>query len=132
MEDEDFGLQLKKDIPRTADLDAQLKSITDPYLKMKLIHSYVRKNMEWNGVDGIWALDGVKSAWKDKKGTTGEINLILVNLLKDAGLNAHPLLVSTRENGFVRTDVADVDQFDKVMAYVTIDSNVYVLDANDQ
>ncbi|HYJ38244.1 MAG TPA: DUF3857 domain-containing protein, partial [Chitinophagaceae bacterium] len=132
MEYEDFGLQLKRDIPRTADLDEQLKSITDSYQKMKVIHSYVRKNMEWNGYSGIWAAEGVKSAWKDKKGTTGEINLILVNLLKNAGLNAHPVLVSTRENGMVQTGLADVDQFDKVMAYVTIGEKFYVLDATDK
>jgi hypothetical protein len=132
MEDEDFGIQLKKDIPRTADLDQQLKPISDPYQKMKLIHSYVAKNMQWNGVDGIWAIEGVKSAWKDKKGTTGEINLILVNLLKNAGLNAHPILLSTRDNGIVQTAMANISQFDKVMAYVTIDSSFYVLDATDK
>jgi Domain of Unknown Function with PDB structure (DUF3857) len=132
IEDEDFGIQLKREIPRTADLDAQLKPVTDPYQRMKIIHSYVRKNMEWNGYDGIWALDGVKSAWKEKKGTTGEINLILVNLLKDAGLKAHPVLVSTRENGMVQTGMANVGQFDKVMAYVTINDRVFVLDATDK
>ena len=132
MEDEDFGVQLKRDIPRTADLDAQLKPVTDSYERMKIIHSYVKKNMEWNGYEGIWAIEGVKSAWKDKKGTTGEINLILVNLLKDAGLNAHPILVSTRENGMVQTAMADVDQFDKVMAYVEIKDRIYVLDGTDK
>ena len=33
MEDEDFGVQVKKNIPRTAELDAMLKSIVDPYQK---------------------------------------------------------------------------------------------------
>jgi hypothetical protein len=82
MQDEDFGVQLKKNIPRTADLDEKLKNISDPYSKMKIIYKYVQDNMQWNEYTGIWALDGVRSAWKDKKGTVGEINLILVNLLK--------------------------------------------------
>jgi hypothetical protein len=132
IEDEDFGKQLKKEIPRTADLDAALKQMTDPYKKMSYIHDYVRNNMEWNGYYGIWALDGVKSAWKDKKGTAGEINLILINLLKDAGLHALPLLVSTKDNGLVNVGVAGIDQFDKVMAYVTIGENYYVLDASEK
>lgn len=132
MEDEDFGVQLKKNIPRTADLDEQLKNITDPYRKMVTIHEYVRKNMEWNGYKNIWALNGVRAAWKDKKGTSGEINLILVNLLKDAGLKAHAVLVSTREHGVVSSAVADVSQFDKVLAYVEIDKNVYVLDGTEK
>lgn len=132
LEDEDFGIQLKREIPRTADLDAELKKLTDPYQKMLAIHSYVRKNMEWNGYTSIWALDGVRSAWKDKKGTVGEINLILVNLLKDAGLSAAPILVSTKDNGRVSTMVAGINQFNKVMAYVTINEKVYVLDATEK
>jgi hypothetical protein len=132
MEDEDFGLQLKRNIPRTADLDAMLAKVTDPYQKMVIIYYYVRKNMEWNEFYGIWALDGVKSAWKDKKGTSGEINLILVNLLKDADLVVHPVLVSTRENGMVNIAVAGYEQFNKVMAYVEIGDKVYVLDATNK
>ncbi|CAN5375388.1 hypothetical protein BH11BAC3_BH11BAC3_39950 [soil metagenome] len=132
MEDEDFGTQLNKNIPRTADLDAMLLKVKDPYQKMVIIHDYVRKNMLWNDYYGIWALDGVKSAWKDKKGTSGEINLILVNLLKDAGLSVHPVLVSTRSNGMVNTGTAGYEQFNKVMAYVEIDNKVYVLDATNK
>lgn len=132
MEDEDFGLQLKKDIPRTTDLDEALKNITDPYRKMAIIHKYVKKNMEWNGYTNIWAQDGVKSAWKDKKGTSGEINLILVNLLKDAGLAAHPILVSTHDNGTLQTIVADASQFNKVLAHVKIGDKEYILDGTDK
>ncbi len=125
----EFGEQLNKDLPRTADLDEKLKSVTDPYQRMHIIHQYVRENMIWNNYISIWAIDGVKSAWKDKKGTSGEINLILLALLRDAGLKAKPILVSTMENGLVNTAYADIDQFDKVMAYVEIGDKVYILDA---
>jgi hypothetical protein len=67
MEDEDFGLQVKKNIPCTAELDEKLKTITLPYERMKTSYKYVQENMEWRGFQGLWALDGVKSAWKDKK-----------------------------------------------------------------
>ncbi|MEP7142499.1 MAG: DUF3857 domain-containing protein [Ferruginibacter sp.] len=132
MEDEDFGVQLKRNIPRTAELDLMLGKITDPYQKMVIIYDYVRKNMHWDESYGIWAMDGVKSAWKDKKGTSGEINLILVNLLKDADLVVHPVLVSTRENGRVNTGIAGYEQFNKVMAFVEIDKHIYVMDATNK
>ncbi len=138
MEDEDFGVQIKKNIPRTADLDEKLKTVTGPYEKMKTVYKYVQDNMEWNEYTGIWALDGVKSAWKDKKGTAGEINLILVNLLKDAGLNVHPILVSSHDNGIVNTadagtfDLPGYRQFNKVMAYVDLSGRTYVLDATQK
>jgi hypothetical protein len=132
MDDEDFGKQLKKEIPRTAELDKMLLGVSDPYKKMVIIHDYVRSNMEWNGYADIWALDGVKNAWRDKKGTGGEINLILINLLKDAGLTAHPLLASTRSNGSINTGMAGYDQFDKVLAQVTIGKKIYTLDATEK
>ncbi|MET0462542.1 MAG: DUF3857 domain-containing protein [Chitinophagaceae bacterium] len=138
MEDEDFGVQIKKSIPRTADLDTKLKTINTPYEKMKTIYKYVQDNMQWNDYTGIWASDGVKSAWKDKKGTSGEINLILVNLLKDAGLKVFPILVSTHSNGLVNSlDAGTLErpgfrQFNKVMALVDLDGKPYVLDASQK
>lgn len=138
MEDEDFGVQIKKDIPRTSELDQKLKTLSSPYDRMKAVYKYVQENMQWNEYNGIWALDGVKAAWRDKKGTVGEINLILVNLLKDAGLKVHPVLLTTHEKGIVNTlDAGTYDwpgfmQFDKVMAYVEIGDEVYVLDASQK
>jgi hypothetical protein len=132
IEDEDFGRQLNKNLPRTSELEAMIRPVDDEYKKMCIIHKYVRNNMEWNKYDNIWAMDGVKSAWKDKKGTGGEINLILINLLKDAGLKVSPILVSTRENGIINTGLAGYRQFNKVLAYVQIKDKVYVLDATEK
>lgn len=138
MEDEDFGVQIKRNIPRTADLDEMLKKVTSPYTRMKTIYKYVQDNMQWNEFTSIWAMDGVRSAWKDKKGTVGEINLILVNLLKDAGLNASPILVSTHDNGVVNTvdagtyEYPGYHQFNKVMAYLELDGKAFVLDASQK
>ncbi len=131
-DDIDFGDQLTKNIPRTSELDVLLANVTNPYEKMKVVHNYVRNNMVWDGYYSIWALDGVKSAWKDKKGTVGEINLILVNLLKDIGIEAYPVLVSTKKNGLANATIADIGQFNKVMAYVELDKVKYVLDASEK
>lgn len=132
MEDQDFGMQLKKNIPRTAELDQTLQKLTNPYSRMVAVHEYVRSNMAWDGTTSKWALDGVKKAWEKKRGNSGEINLILVNLLKDAGLKASPVLVSTRKHGRVKPMDPGYGQFNTVMAYVTIDSGFYVLDATDK
>lgn len=132
MDDEDFGVQVKKNIPRTSDLDAQLKTLNNDFDKMIAIHKYVKKNMVWDNAYSIWALDGVKSAWSNKKGNSGEINLILVNLLKDAGLKAYPILLSTRAHGIINTASPGYHQFNTVMAYVSIGDKIYVLDGTDQ
>ncbi|MEO7444417.1 MAG: DUF3857 domain-containing protein, partial [Ferruginibacter sp.] len=132
LDDEDFGKQLKKNLPRTIDLDKALANVNDPYLKMQIIHRYVKDNMVWDKYDNIWAAEGVRAAWKSKKGTSGEINLILINLLRDADLKTVPLLVSTREHGRINTMMPGYEQFNKVLAYVTIGDKNYVLDAVDK
>lgn len=130
--DEDFGSQLKKNIPHTTDLDNQLKGVTDEFVKMNTIYKYVRTNMHPDELSGIWADKGIKAAWKEKKGTPGEINMILINLLKSAGINASPILVSTHENGMANPTVISMSQFNAVMAYVQISNQAYVLDATEK
>ena len=41
----------------------------------------------------------MRKAYKDKTGNVAEINLMLTAMLRYAGINANPVLVSTRSNG---------------------------------
>ncbi|HSN08827.1 MAG TPA: DUF3857 domain-containing protein [Hanamia sp.] len=132
LNDEDFGLQLKKNLPHTKDLDDALKNVTDDYQKMFVIHDYVRKNMNWNGNENIYSSDGIKSAWDKKSGSNAELNFILIDLLRDAGLKAFPLLVSTKDNGTVNTIYPFLDQFNNAMTCVLIGDKRYVLNAADK
>ena len=132
LQNEDFGLQLKKNIPHTKGLDDSLKMVKTDYEKMMVIHDYVRRNMNWNGGESIYTENGIKAAWDKKSGRNGEINLILINLLKDAGLKAYPLLVSTKDNGFVNTYYPFLDQFNNTLACVYIGEKRYILNAADK
>ena len=132
LEDEDFGLQLRKNLPHTKGLDDTLKNVSDDYNKMLLIHDYVRQNMNWNGSETIYSIQGIKTAWDKKSGSNSELNLILINLLKEAGLKAFPLLVSTKDNGRVNTFYPFLQQFNNTMACVFVDDKRYILNAADK
>ena len=132
LEDEDFGLQLKKNLPHTKSLDDSLKNIVGNYNKMIFIHNYVRSNMNWNGSESIYSSEGIKSAWDKKSGNNAELNFILINLLKDAGIKACPLLVSTKDNGTVNTVYPFLGQFNNTMTCVFIDDKKYFLNAADK
>jgi len=122
-----FGRQLNK---RLAVSDAFMKDIqlmASPLHKMAAVYRYVQNNLTWNGIGGKFA-DNVKEAWEKKKGSNPEINLILINLLEEAGLEVYPLLVSERGHGKVNPDYPFIDQFNTVMAYVVIGKDYYVLD----
>lgn len=129
---EDFGEQLTRSIPRPDTLQKLMDKADSPYQKMAGIFRYVRNHMDWNGNTGIWAQNGVLTAWENKKGNSGDINLILVNLLRAGGIHANPILVSSHENGMINELTPEYEQFDDVMAYVNIKGKIYVLDASDK
>ena len=133
LEQEPFGGQLGKNISGTDLLKIKAKTATSEKEKVSLIYQFVQKNMDWNGHHSFYSIDGVKQAWDKKSGNTGDINLLLVNLLKDAGLKAYPILVSTKDNGKVNTYYPFLYQFNEVMAAVICkDSSIYVMDACDK
>jgi hypothetical protein len=127
-----FGAQLHKDIPHTGSLDLQLATLKDSVARMSAVYDYVRRHMNWDGVNSLYSDDGVKTAWEKKNGSITEINLILVDLLRDAGLRAYPLLVSTRDHGRVNTGYPLLTQFNETMAYVLIGGKTYVLNGADK
>jgi hypothetical protein len=127
-----FAGQLNKNIPGTDDFINQVKILTSPEQKMTAIYEFVRSNMKWNNLYSKYAVDGVKDAWQKKSGTSGDINLLLVNLLKNASLDAFPMLVSERFHGKVDSKYPFLDQFNSVFACVIINEKKYFLDATDK
>ena len=132
MMEENFGAQLNKNIGGTDDFIKQIKTLALPEEKMKGVFNYVRNNMVWNNMYSMYTTRGVKDAWQTKSGNSGEINLLLINLLKEAGLETYPMLVSERFNGKVDKSYPFMDQFNSVFACVIISNKKYYLDATDK
>jgi len=88
--------------------------------------------MNWNNSEHIYSSQGVKTAWDKKSGSNAEINFILIDLLRDAGIKAFPLLVSTKDNGTVNTIYPFLDQFNCTMTCVLIGDHKYFLNAADK
>lgn len=131
-QDSEFGGQINKTLPGAAALQQDWALQTDNFVRMKSIHRYVKSTFNWNGMNSKYAAEGVKSTWEKKSGTSGDINLILINLLKSAGLDVQPLLVSERNHGKVDTSYPFSEQFNKVVAYVKIGNDHYILDGSDR
>ncbi len=132
LDDEDFGLQLKKNILKNLPLEDELKQISSGYAKTLAVFNYVKKNVTWNGKNSIWCKDGLKAALEKHAGNSAELNLLTINLLRDAGITAYPLLVSTRENGKINPTYPFLYQFNNVYVYVEVDNAAYVLDASNR
>jgi hypothetical protein len=57
--------------------------------------------------------------------------LLLVSALNAAGLDAEPVLLSTRDHGVVNKLIPVITEFNYIIAKVTIDDKTYLLDATD-
>ncbi len=132
LEDEDFGLQLRKNVLNDLDIAPKLKTLTDPLEKINLIYKFVQSKIAWNGYNSYWCSKGIKKAVDLHEGNSADINMLLINLLRDAGIDAKPILVSTRSHGKINMSFPFRRQFNNVYAYVDLPTGVLVMDATDK
>jgi transglutaminase-like putative cysteine protease len=131
--DEDFGLQLEKTVTAAKSFIDEAKQIADIEMRMKFIHNYIRKSISWNGDENyVYTDNGIVKTWETKTGNVADINLLLINLLNEAGIKASPIFFSTRDHGLVTPQYPFINQFNTVMAYVLIKEKTFVLDATDK
>lgn len=105
---------------------------TTPEEKLSAIYYYLKKNVAWDGLYRKYASDNLKRVWEEKKGTSADINLMLVSMLQKADFKAAPVLISTRNHGFIRIDNPVSSQFNYVIAHVTLGDKEILLDATDR
>ncbi len=86
--------------------------------------------MNWNKYNSYSCDEGVKKAYQNKTGNAAEINLMLVAMLRHIGLDANPVLVSTRANGI--SIFPSRSAFNFVIASVTSDKGMVLLDATSK
>jgi hypothetical protein len=129
---EGFGKYVNTKSAEVNDFVSSLTGSQNDVEKMKSIHNFVRKNILFNENEVFVTSSSFKDVWKAKKGSSAEINLLMVNMLRAAGLDANPILISERGNGRVDVSFPSLDQFNNVFAVVNIGSNRYILDGTDK
>ncbi|WP_291866035.1 DUF3857 domain-containing protein [Maribacter sp.] len=129
-ENDEFGNQLDFKKYYKEDLAHILLGKTSENEKMNAVFSHIQSRMHWNDIFGYSTDEGVKKAYGLKTGNVADINLILVSMLRAAGLNANPVLVSTRSNGVPLFPTRY--GFNYVVAVVKIDGKNIFLDATSK
>lgn len=132
-EDKDFYKPFYQGLHGEDEFIKQAKALGTDDKKIAYLFDLVKNTVKWNEEDTWLSAYGIRSAWKKKTGNWGEINMILVHLLRQSGVTAYPMLVSSRDNGKIVPDFANIDQINKLVAFVPIDTaRYYVLDASDR
>lgn len=97
--DENFGKELNKRDFLLEDVKKLLVNVESLEERTNIIFKFVQSKMNWNEINSCFSKKGVEKAYKEQTGNVAEINFILLNMLKLAGVDANPVLVSTIENG---------------------------------
>ncbi|SDI22138.1 DUF3857 domain-containing protein [Chryseobacterium jejuense] len=131
-ESEGFGDELKKTRLAKDNMPAGVMTMKSDLEKANAIFSYVQKTFTWNKRRGIYTDDGIKKMLETKTGNSAEINLFLVMLLREAGLKADPMVISTVDNGLINLASPNVSNMNNVLATVDISGNYHTYDATSK
>lgn len=67
-----------------------------------------------------------------KSGNSADINFLLTLMLQNAGIEAYPVLLSTRGHGIIQSLYPIVDQFDYVITKAVVGKRTFFMDATDR
>jgi transglutaminase-like putative cysteine protease len=130
--DDNFGRQLEKEIIGLNPVVKEAQKITGTEAQIKFLYNYLRHNFTWNTEESIYTSKNLSKIWDAKTGNSADINLLLLRLLTASGIEAHPVLFSTRDNGLVNPGFPFLQQFNTVMVYATAQTDSFILDATDK
>jgi hypothetical protein len=132
MKNENFGAALNKENGWLKDdVKTAVNGETDPVKKAKNIYEYVRDNYTCTDNSARLLSQTPRKTVQSKKGNVVDINMLLITMLRVAGYNADPVLLSTRGHGKTYDMYPIMSRFNYVIARLNIDDKQYLLDASD-
>jgi hypothetical protein len=131
-DDDDFGGQLTTFSFYLNGLEKEIKSSsTTPEEKLEKAYNAIKK-IKWNKEQTIFvSKNGLGYAFNKKIGSVAEINLNLVLLLRKLGIDADPVVLSTRDNGLLPPYSVSLEKLNYVVVNAVIGDKTYLLDATE-
>ena len=131
LERENFGLLLKRDDSWMQDyLDEATRGANNDKEKTRAIYTYLRDQLTERESYSIFSERNLRTVMKARSGTEAEINLLLVAMLRRAGIPADPVLLSTKDNGFPYADYPLIERFNYVICRANVNGEYILLDAS--
>jgi len=127
-----FGLALKHSDFLSAAVQPLLAKYPDPAARAAAVRELVLQHIKYDGTNHYAASAPLKRSYELHRGTAGDVNLLLVAALRQAGLSTLPVLLSTRAHGQVSQEYPLLEQFNYVVALVELpDQKELLLDATE-
>ena len=130
---DDLGMHLNDHSPLSDELKtAKVDEIADMRERVAAVYKLVMGKVKWNGKYALSPAPTLETL-KKGEGSNADINLLLIQSLHDAGLNASPVMLRTRDLGMLPYNFPSVRKLSTFIVGVVMPSgkNIY-LDASNK
>lgn len=103
-------------------------SVADPLERAKAIYTDFKKTFTWNKYYGVYPDVGFKKMMEGRTGNASSMGLTLYQVMRQAGLDAKPVLFSPRSNGAISYNYPFRDKLIATVVRLQINDKVYLLD----
>lgn len=132
LEDSKFGQQLKG-TGFLSDLATELKGRSaDQHALAQACFEAIRDKITCNNKVGIFCEDNIREVYKSGEGDVPGINLLLTALLRESGISAWPVILSTRGNGMIQPVYPSLEDFNYVICMADVNGSRLLMDASDK
>ena len=129
LDDDEFGGRLGKNPLKTEMQEAGVANINDPKERIMAIYSLLKERVKWNEKYTLYG-EGASKVLKERSGSNASINFILINMLRDAGFEAYPAVMRSRDRGFLTITRATVKEFNTFVVAVKVGDSFSYLDGS--
>ena len=106
--------------------------VTDKMEKAKIIYNYVKDNIKWNGVRDVYRDNTVQYVYKNLEGTSSEINILLMQMLRAVDIESYPVAICTKDNGAIIKHYPMANYLNHTVTYAKVGDKNYLLDPTDK
>ncbi len=131
LKDENFGADLsKKNNWFDDEVKQAIAGAANNKEKAKKLFDFVRDHYNCINYNSIFLSQPIKKTFQAKKGNVADINLLLVAMYRSLGIKAHPIILSTRDNGKAYDGYPLLNEYNYIICQVEIDGEKILTDAS--
>lgn len=130
LQSEDLGKQLSEHSPLAGELkEAKIAEIADQRERAEAVAKLVFNKVKWNGRYEMSPAN-TEETLKNQGGSNVDINMLLLQSLKDAGLTAAPVMLRMRNQGKLTVEFPAVQKYTTFIVAVVLPQGNLYLDAS--
>lgn len=133
LDDPDLGKQLNNHSPLAKELkEAKIEEIASEMQRASAVYQLVMSKVNWNGTYKLWP-DKTEETLKKGSGSNADINMLLIQSLKEVGLGAAPVVLRTRDEGLLPHNFPSMTKLSSfVVAVIPSAGSTFYVDASSK